>query len=156
MRGPEIAMKLQTERRAGLSLTDIVFTGSSTLVAVLKPEGYVEPMEPQVILPEVRDPKAWWAGRIPLVGYGYGVGVLKYSSVPLSINTEKVKPEEIKSYRDLLNPKWKGRIVMDDPTVGGSGLKWASYILWTGKAGGEDFLRSLVRQEPVINRDRRI
>ncbi len=156
MRGPEIAMKLETERRAGLNLTDIVFTGSSTVVANLQPGGHLEPMEPQLILPEVRDPKVWWAGKLPVVGYGYAVGVLKYASIPLSINTEKVKPEEIKSYRDLLNPKWKGRIVMDDPTVGGSGLKWASYVLWTKTAGGEEFLRSLVRQEPAINRDRRL
>lgn len=156
MRGPEIAMKLETERRAGLKLTDIAFTGSSTLVAVLSPGGFVEPMGPQIILPELKDPKVWWNGKLPLTGLGYGMGVLKYSSVPLAINTDKVKPDEIKSYRDLLNPKWKGRIVMDDPTVGGSGLKWASYILWTKTAGGEDFLRSLVKQEPAISRDRRL
>jgi ABC-type Fe3+ transport system substrate-binding protein len=32
-----------------------------------------------------------------------------------AINTGLVKASEIKSWWDLLNPKWKGKFVMNDP-----------------------------------------
>ena len=37
------------------------------------------------------------------------------------INTDLVKPaDEPKSWQDLLDPKWKGKIVMFDPTISGN------------------------------------
>jgi len=39
----------------------------------------------------------------------------------VAFNTKLVNPAEIKSYWDLLNPKWKGKIVAYDPRLGGSG-----------------------------------
>ena len=39
----------------------------------------------------------------------------------VAFNTKLVNPAEIKSYWDLLSPKWKGKIVAYDPTLGGSG-----------------------------------
>jgi len=156
LRGQETVVKLQNERRAGLYVNDIVIGGATTLSSILSPSGYLDPVEPELILPEVKDPAVWWAGKLPLSGYGRGISVMKYVNVPILINTEQVKIEEIKSYRDLLNPKWRGKIVMDDPTVTGSGGKLATYILREEIAGGEEFLRGLVRQEPAINRDRRL
>lgn len=156
MRGQETVVKLQNERRAGIYVNDLVIGGTTTLTGILVPAGYLEPVEPNLFLPEVTDPKVWWNGKLPLTGYGHGISVMKYVNIPIAINTDLVKPEEIRSYRDLLNPKWKGKIVMDDPTVTGSGGKLASYILKEGIAGGEEFLRGLVRQDPVINRDRRL
>lgn len=34
----------------------------------------------------------------------------------------------MKSYKDLLDPKRKGKIVMDDPTSAGLGLKWFGVV----------------------------
>ena len=65
-----------------------------------------------------------------------------------------VKVDEIKSYRDLLQPRWKGKIIINDPTVAGIGGKWFSmvgrYIM------NLDFMREIARQEPVILRDQRL
>lgn len=156
MRGQETAVKLQTERRSGVYTADIVIGGGTTLNTVLAPSGFLDPIETALFLPEVTEAKVWWDGRLPLIGAGYGFSIQKYVEVPLAINEELAKPEEIKSYNDLLNPKWKGKIVMDDPTVTGLGGKLASYIIKQKLAGGEEFLRSLVKQEPVITRDRRL
>lgn len=156
MRGAEIATKLQNERRAGIYANDLTIGGATTLSGIMAPNGWVDSVESALILPEVKDPAVWWAGKLPLSGYGGGISVMKYVNVPLLINTDQVKPGEIKSYRDLLNPKWKGKIVMDDPSVTGSGGKLANYILRENIAGGEELLRGLVKQEPVISADRRL
>src|SRR5437868_5698149 len=39
----------------------------------------------------------------------------------LFINTAEVKPEEIRAAKDLVNPKWKGKIATEDPNASGSG-----------------------------------
>jgi iron(III) transport system substrate-binding protein len=69
------------------------------------------------------------------------------------INTTQVKPGELKSVHDLLDPKWKGKISAHDPRISGSGIGQATrfYLQF-----GEDFLRKLyVDQQPTIVRDRR-
>lgn len=82
------------------------------------------------------------------------VAVNTYASASLLINTELVKPGEIKGYRDLINPKWKGKVVINDPTMAGTGGKKmgviGAYIL------GWDFVRELAKNEPIILRDQRL
>jgi len=70
-----------------------------------------------------------------------------------SLNTAQVKPEEIKTAQDLLNPKFKGKIVVHDPTVPGTGSNDAArlYVQF-----GEDYVKKLyIDQKPMILRDRR-
>ena len=73
----------------------------------------------------------------------------------LFINTDFVKPEEIRSAKDLLNPKWKGKIATEDPRLpGGSGVQSAVHFY---TQMGPEFVKQLyVDQEPVIQRDRRL
>ena len=40
--------------------------------------------------------------------------------VDINYNTKLVDPKEFKSYRDLLNPKWKGKITAMDPRMRGA------------------------------------
>lgn len=72
------------------------------------------------------------------------------------INTSLVKKDEVKAYRDLLNPKWKGKILIDDPTILGGGNRWAMFIGEYFPELGWDFQRELARQEPTLLRDRRL
>ena len=73
--------------------------------------------------------------------YGLNVGSFAY-------NTDLVKPGEVpKSWDDLLDPKWKGKIGMQDPKTGGGGAhsfvvrmhglwgeaKWKKYMDAMGK-----------------------
>ena len=63
-----------------------------------------------------------------------------------------VKRGEIKSYRDLLDPKWKGKMMMRDPRVSGSGNdKFVFYYLH--KDLGPEFIRALAKQDIKIMRD---
>lgn len=153
-RGAELTPKLSSERKAGLYLVDLYLGGSGTAMVDWKGMGVLAPMEPLLVLPEVLDPNVWFGGKLifldkqKLVLKG-----LAYANVPLAINTELVRPDEIKSYKDLLNPKWKGKIVMNDPTTRGTGGKTAA------TAGlelmGWDFMLALAKQEPLILRNER-
>lgn len=154
-RGAELSAKILAERRAGIYSVDVYMGGTTTPTNELKPAGVFDPMEPALILPEVTDPAVWWGGK----------GVLwvdkdrlilasgAYPQASLTLNTNLVKPGEVKAYRDLLDPKWKGKIVMNDPTVAGAGQKWFSVLGM--QILNWDFMRSLAKQEPAIVRDQR-
>jgi len=58
-RGSAIVKKIADEYRAGVQFFDIHTGGSGTIIYGLA--GIVEPVESQFILPEVKDPKNWWA-----------------------------------------------------------------------------------------------
>lgn len=51
---------------------------------------------------------------------GYWTGV-RVSNMIIAYNTAKVKPEEApKSFKDLLDPKWQGKIAMPSPLLSGT------------------------------------
>jgi iron(III) transport system substrate-binding protein len=68
-----------------------------------------------------------------------------------TVNTEELaklglKPSDIKSYKDLLNPKLKGQIVMSNPSSSGTGFLTVSAILQLngkGKDAGWKYLEAL-------------
>jgi len=154
-RGSAITEKLLRERRAGIYLGDIYISGATTSITVLKPAGVFDVIEPYVILPEALEPKAWYGGGIQYIDKErYILRTSAYPSSSLVINLDYTKPGEIGSYRDLLNPKFKGKIVLNDPTTGGAGGKFFGLV--GSKIMGFDFMRELAKQEPQINRDERL
>ncbi len=155
-RASEVAERLRTERRAGIYSVDIHLGGGTTPINEYKPQGMLDPIKPLLLLPEVTDPKLWYGGKIPFVDKdrSYIVSGLLAPSSPMLINTDMVKSEEIKSYKDLLTPKWKGRIIVNDPTVGGVGVRWFGFMV--AKGMGADFMRELAKQEPAVLRDQRL
>jgi iron(III) transport system substrate-binding protein len=69
-------------------------------------------------------------------------------------NARQVRPEEITSFRDLLDPRWRGQILFHDPRIAGNGqATWA--FLHQHRDLGPDYLRALVGQNLVILRDDR-
>ncbi len=154
-KGAEIINRVLTERRAGLFVPDILITGMNTFFGQLKPAGIADPLEPALILPEVVDPKLWYGGKLRWGDSEHLVfQPLAWPVLNISINTELVNPNDIKSWRDILNPKWKGKILMNDPTVAGTALKGFGVLGF--KTLDLDFFRSLAKQEPLIMRDERL
>lgn len=154
-RGAEQMSRLLTERNSGLYLADIFMSGMNTSSSV-KERGAFDFLEPALILPEVIDEKLWYKGQIP-----WGdkeKKIIRYWAYPtryLSINKEFMNPEDIKSYYDLLDPRLKGKITMNDPTTTGQGFNTFSTLI-LHKALDLDYFRQLVRQEPLVLRDQRL
>jgi iron(III) transport system substrate-binding protein len=153
-RGPENVTRIINESKAGVRYFDILVAGGATPLAMVR-EGVSEPFEPFMITPEVKDPKYWWGGHIwedNVTGKRQVYAFQCYSSETFWYNTNLVNPGEIRSYDDLLNPKWKGKIAFLDPRNPGSGQNnWG--LLW--KVKGEDYLRRLAQQELFVSQNQR-
>lgn len=153
-RGSELAERAIREAKAGLDRSDLFISGPTTIVISVKPEGILQPVEPFLILPEVTDPKVWFEEKIPYNDKEKMVLAFSaYVQPGLTYNADYVSKGELQSYRDLLVPKFKGKIVMNDPTVGGAGNQWFSTVGL--RVMGTDYLKELVRQEVVLTRDLR-
>jgi ABC-type Fe3+ transport system substrate-binding protein len=146
------------ERRARVYHWDVVMAGTTTLFKGLKPDGALDPIEPALIVPEVKDSKHWRGGELPFFDNDrIGLSVLRGAGQYLFVNTKFVRPEEFKSWRDLLDPKWKGKIMIGrDPRIAGYGNATFKFF-FTDKALGQNYIRDLLKQqEPALLRDDRI
>ncbi|MBI4331729.1 MAG: extracellular solute-binding protein [Chloroflexi bacterium] len=154
-RTQENTARVIQEKRAGLGIADVMAI-SQSYVGPLRREGILRPLEEILALPEVVDPKAWWLGGVTWVE-PEEKNVLAFRgsvSAPLVINTEMVKAGEVKSWNDLLDPKWKGKIVLNDPTLSGAGQVILMVLAHSMKDW--DYVRALFRQEPQLQRDNRL
>jgi ABC-type Fe3+ transport system substrate-binding protein len=152
-RAASIVGKIQQEAKSGANSFDLHLGGSESMVGGLLSEGLLEPFEPAMILPEIKNPNAWWGGHIWIDNARrYIYSSQAYQTENIWYNSDYVKPEEIRSFGDLLNPKWSGKIGYLDPRSPGSGTSIWSF-LW--QLRGEAYLRKLVTQKMFIGRDQR-
>lgn len=155
-RSRELTAKIVRERFAGIFVGDILFGGLNSMYSDIKPAGILDPIEPALILPEILDPKVWYGGELPLHDRGrYVFKWAAYSSVMIAVNTTLVKPSDIKSYYDLLDPKWKDKLLFNDPTIPSSALSGFSSLIYN-KVLDLDFFRKLVSQQGQLLRDERL
>ncbi len=147
----QIAQRMSREYSAGLYNVDVISTGSGG-VRLLVPMGLLDPLDNTVVLPEVLDPDKWVGRKFPLVDH-YEIDFVGRVASTVWRNTEMVGESEISQMRDLLNPKWKGKIIFDDPQNRGSGTLWfrTYYPIL-----GDDYMKALIRQEPMVLRDKRL
>lgn len=153
-RGPENVSRIIKEYSAGVRYFDVLVAGGATPLAMVA-AGAADEFQPYMILPEVKDPKNWWGGHIwedNVSTKRYVYAFQCYTSETFWQNASQVDPQEMRSFDDLLNPKWKGRIGFLDPRNPGSGQNtWA--FLW--KVKGEDFLAKLAQHDLLISQNQR-
>ena len=154
-RSSEITGRVKTERTAGIYSVDVFLAGPDTTVTALYGDKLIDPLKPLLVMPEVADGAKWKRGNVWFVDPEERFVVRPFSSVAtlLFINTDQVKPDEMRSAKDLLNPKWRGKISAEDPTAIGSGSNAAARFYHDL---GEDFVRKLyIEQKTVRTRERR-
>jgi iron(III) transport system substrate-binding protein len=152
-RGASNINKIAEEQNAGVRSIDLHIGGTTSIITGLLVPNFLEPVMPSMILPEVRDPKHWWGGHIWADNAKrYVYSFTAYMTETIWYNTTLVKPEEISSWDNLLDPKWKGKIVILDPRSPGSGESNWAFLL---KIKGEQFLAKLAAQEMTVGRNLR-
>jgi iron(III) transport system substrate-binding protein len=153
-RGPENVTRIITEFKAGVRYFDVLVAGGATPINMAA-SGVADDFQPYMILPEIKDPKNWWGGHIwedNVKTKRYIYAFQCYTSETFWYNASQVESQEIRSFDDLLKPKWKGRIGLLDPRNPGSGQNTWTF-LW--KVKGEEFLAKLVQQELLISQNLR-
>jgi iron(III) transport system substrate-binding protein len=153
--GADSATKMRAERQAGIYSLDVVFAGSQSMALFFHREGMLQPLKPALQLSEVLDNTKWKKGKLWFADPEEQF-ILRLSNtvtMMFHVNTTHVGTGEIQSVKDLLNPKWKGRIMLQDPTIPGAGSNQAAQLYLQH---GEDFIKQLyIDQKPVISRDTR-
>jgi iron(III) transport system substrate-binding protein len=126
-------------------------------VQILKPAGGAAPLPDQFVLPEISDPSKWLDNHLWWVDAKEPLTTLNYQgNVQLMVvyNKNLVKdPSEIKSYNDLLDPKWKGKLVSTDlrnSVVGGVSSR---FIYQTPGLGAQYFDKLFGDQQLTLSVD---
>jgi iron(III) transport system substrate-binding protein len=155
--GGELASRILAERRGEKYLLDVVGAGANTLHDALYKVNALDPIKPALILPEVLDLSKWYQGEHryidPEKRYIFAF-VANSQSGQIIYNLKQVNPGEFKSYWDLVNPKWKGKIASLDPTSFGMGA--ALQFFYFHPELGPAFLKKLYGEMQVtLSRDPR-
>jgi iron(III) transport system substrate-binding protein len=130
-RGSEMSNRIMAERRAGKFIADVYSGGTNSLFNTLYKGKALDPLKPLLVLPEVTDTSKWYGNEHRYAdpeGKHIFAFIGSASSSQLSYNTNLVNPKEFKSYTDLINPKWKGKIVALDPRDTGLGATMQFYF----------------------------
>lgn len=131
---------------------DVLVGGYDTLFANLDPENALTKLDSQIVLKEDTDLTKWAGGRIPWDNSAHtSLGFLNQSGQYFYIDTSKAKLSDVKSYRDLLQPKWRNQILLaDDPRTDGTVNAVIALFLQSKDLGQKFVQRFLTTQQPKI------
>jgi iron(III) transport system substrate-binding protein len=141
-RGSEIMERVRSEQSAGRYLGDVEINGGPPLVSQARAGGLTPLGDiPNIknLLPESKEASSEFS--VPIMN----------PQLAILVNSLLVKPEtELKSWRDLLDPRWKGKILSDDFRVPGGG---SVLFAVTYDAFGAEFHQGLAANDIVISRN---
>jgi iron(III) transport system substrate-binding protein len=150
--GREVPPRIAAERKAGRYLWDVFVHGTTTGLESMIPMGAFDSLEPALILPEVKDPKAWRSGMEFLDPNKMLLTMTPFQRGTIFYNPKLLNPKEFKSHKDLLDPKWKGKLILDDPRRAGPGQATFTFFYLHPELG-PDFIRALGKQQITIMKD---
>jgi iron(III) transport system substrate-binding protein len=154
--GDQLASRIAAETRAGKTIADIYSGGPNSSYALLYRGKMLDSIKSALILPEVRDESKWYGGK-HIFTDKEDQFIFVYVAMPgvrgLSFNTNLVNPKEFKSYWDLTNPKWKGKITSQRPTETGLSVNLQFYYYQPEL--GPEFIKRALGAMDVTFGDRR-
>jgi iron(III) transport system substrate-binding protein len=148
--GAQLTAREIAERRAEKYVADIHGGGGNGAYNVLYKSKALDPIKSLLVLPEVVDESKWYGGKhryIDPEGKYIFAYLASVSTTQLQYNTQLVKSAEFKSYWDLTNPKWKGKIVALDPS--NTGLGATMQFFYYHPELGPDFIRKFFGEMDV-------
>jgi iron(III) transport system substrate-binding protein len=125
-----------SETRAGQWLFDAVSTSAMSVLVERRMTAPYISAERDAFLSEFKDPNGHWTG-------------IFVNNLILGFNTKMLPAKDApRNYTDLLDPKWKGKMLMDS-----TDYDWFGTLstVW-GKEKTVEYMRRLARQEPLWRR----
>ncbi|MEK7210525.1 MAG: extracellular solute-binding protein [Candidatus Binatota bacterium] len=132
----QLTNRIMNETRAGKWAFDVMASSAISVLVdrhILAP--YLSP-ERDAFVKDFKDPQGYWTG-------------IFVNNLILAYNTKFVAPKDApKDYPDLLDPKWKGRILMDS-----TDYDWFGTLItvW-GREKAIPYMERLARQQPMWRR----
>jgi iron(III) transport system substrate-binding protein len=121
--------RIQLEREAGKFTVDIHLTPGGSQLQTFRDAKWISPLEPQLALPEVTDLTKWFGNKMQWVDSEQRYWLLPVGSVlPIVFVNKSVDASAFKSYRDLLDPKWKGKMASTDIRNPGPGVAPSRFV----------------------------
>ena len=135
----DLILRIQNEAKAGKLLGDVITGGSAA--ATLRNGGLVEPYRPEsasAYNAQYKEPGGYWTATALLINV-------------TAVNTELVKLQDApRTYADLLDPKWRGKMIWTSAPVQGGPWGLIYTVLDTmGEKDGMDYLQKLSAQKIV-------
>lgn len=143
----DLSSRAARELRTNQVTIDMMIGGASELPLIN--EGLATPLDNQLMLPTVTEGKYWADGKLRWVDKGkkYMLQGAEYVNGQPFINTAVVKPDAIKTWKDMLKPEFRGKISAQDPRQPGSGQAAAAYL---AALFGMDFIKQLYVDQKVM------
>jgi len=144
----QFVARVRVERQTGKYLWDLAAAGAAAGFALYK-DGAIDPLLPELILPEVKDPAVWggWDEAFVDTPRKY---VFSMSAFVLSpyYNAAHVSPDKVaqQGLRVMLDPAYAGKTAWQDPAVPGSGQSYATLM----RTLGDDDLRKLLVDQKAM------
>jgi ABC-type Fe3+ transport system substrate-binding protein len=145
--------RIVTEQQNGQFHWDIFWGPNNSLNAVLTPADALQDIRPYFVLSEVTDDKNWLGGfdiyaqdltkrRLSFLAQ------MNVATGGFAVNWDKTPKGSLKDWQDLLDPKWRGKIVIYDPTrpvTGSIHLACALPIV------GADYIHALLKEQKLAS-----
>jgi ABC-type Fe3+ transport system substrate-binding protein len=156
-RAAEQAARIHAERDGGVFSVD-VFIGGAVTTMQLGSLGALERLEPVLVTPEVKEAKYWRDGRLEFTNPStrYSLVFSSQLNPPVVYDPKQAKRTDLDELYELLDPKWKGKVVLNDPLPAGpasSLFRWLWRVLGPDKA--TDYFRKIRAQAAAVDRDQR-
>jgi len=136
----KVISKIEAELRAGKVLVDVVQHSDPSTFVDWKARNLLRKYTPE-------NPERFYDFTLDPDGFYVAI---KNNTTIIAYNPTLVKKEDAPwSWKDVLDPKWKGKLCMSNPYYAGSTRMWTSCIV---KMYGWDYFKELAKNSPYIGR----
>jgi len=140
--------KLMTEFNAKKVTTDVEIVGVNGNLPLMD-AGALDDLNTYLVGPDVDESKQlngkWhWADS----AHKYMLVFSAYVKLAWAYPADKVDGSQFKTWKDVLDPKWKGKIIMGDPTTPGAGSAMAAYWYLSPELG-KSFVDTFFKNQDV-------